>query len=1647
MATRLNKKFIFIVTAIVLLLAVCVAGVAYVAISGDAARQVALGKQAEAEGKLGDAMSRYGRAIGKDPRNLEYYDLFENVLLQVVPATQVEAVERYNNQYLQLLERRKSASIDNPVSWKHLVDVHRQRALVIDPRNDMGVWADVQDHADRMASQFEYAEDTEGEAASQYARAIRLQAMSKRSSLLKPDEERLFAEDAAELRESDPSNPILWDAILRMALARAEEYAARGDDRRLESELFDEEDGFDAMYAAMVANNVEPVPSTYGLIVERAAMLPGAFDESSAEVRGVVQERIGELVAAILVEQDQDLRAEQQNELRSYLQANLTEMEQSVELLEPLVDGDLLPLDVYMTISQNFVLGQPEFVKKVAQTTLETDPLPVSLQAMMQKEARCEAALALFDTHYFDATDAFGAAEESGEEFDGTEMIAQLRELQELVLAEFQGDERQPAVKLYTDGSISLIEEDPLLARTQLLEAVETPYFERTMMQLRILPRLISAASSSGESGAALRQLQSFVDSLGPKQGIPLRVSIARQLLRFGRLDDAQAELDRVLGLDAENEAALELTNEIRARSNSDRELASGPQSASGRIYGRIRSALTEDRLEDARRLLVLAIGEDQDPAYYRLLVLVLIELGEEDEARRVAADFQKDGEDIYIQRALARIDVDDPLERIEMLASMDSEDPASQTATQYLLIHNLARSSREGHEQAREMYDSAFQKVLATIPRDRSMQQRLLSAALAWDTQGAVGNAETTYTAQLIQKIEEVESDEVQLANLRAIASSVTSTPQETLDILQPVIDRGIANGESWFIRGLALRELGRLQEAVTSLANALEQAPDNVRYLRMYAAGLEQTGEPQRSLELFRRARKSDSVSFGVEDVWLTAEAAYGDKAVATRYRLKMFQDDISASTNKAKPIFRVQNALDLAALLLVVKPERIDILDRRGEPKFSPVAWSRMSSAERRKVIGSERAERSRLAFEIYDAVESIARGDEQKNLARIARADGYLAANEPDTALKTVNELLSCCDDQLTPTQRLEVIQILGRLMEADAVNVQYAKLAQSEDSDVLRSSLTNSLNDPLSTSSLILADALANVADEPRDKVQFIQALVDVAETDRAKAELEQLYQNETVLAQEDLRYRLLLIEAELESVMADAVFREADEMAQQVGDLTSGLGQVEKESLIDQAKALRAEGVVHIEKVESIAKEAALIQPRDPAPLLYLHRALRSKRLLLNDAAAEADLYANARRVRDLSPMEWRTNRAVVQAYIIKGQPIDALGVIEQYIRRGGLNDEARETMFSLAMSEGNPGMAIPGLTFAMERDPGNPVWPRTIAILLIESGDVDGASDMWWKVLEVDSSPEAVDAFVDLEFRRSNPNLKRLREALQLISGTESDRPEMRAAYAVVVGREGATRQGDVIMRDAYNSALKEVESGADPIVIDRVLAYFFKLREDEELNDAEARLRQLTGGNLGAHEYGGLASKSMQIKSGSRDLESAKRYLRSAADQADGEDDYKRALLHQLSTVLYVTQDCDGAIRALEEVVSLSTLDPATMNNLAYMLVECRNDPEAGLVYSTQAIRIDANNASYLDTHGYILFKLGQLEDAELFLSRAVAIGPSPSNLIHLAQLMHATGRNDRAQILIEKIGKDFPSVSASQQEQINELISSLG
>lgn len=1634
MATRLNKRFIFILTTVIVLLGLGVGGVAFIAITGDAGRQVKLAQQLEAEGNYVDATDRYGRAITKDPTNLEYYDLFEQSLLKIVPESRAESRDRYN-QFLALLGRRKNVSVDNPESWGRLVTEFTRRAEVLGPGSG-DVWADVQDQAERMNEEFSGSDDPAAVAATRMALAYEIYAMSNRLDILKPDEERRYDEITDQLIESGSDDPLFWEAVLRRRFDAASRHFAKGDLRLVDRELTGQ-GGFDEYRGILLDSDTELSPALISLLARRYAFDPpevrdeatamAYYDQLLEETRSTAEE----IVAA-----DPDLdRRDLEDHLRRCVLAGLLRIEDLTLIAETLLDDERLSLDLALLFFQNLAQADPELALRTARYALEIEPRTVGLMSILQSVVRQQAAIAVFDSIY---------AQLAGRDEGVT--ISNLRAAREEAMLEFQGDPALEDIALYMDASISLMENDANVATTKFAELSTRPLVQSPTMRRRYVPRMVAALLMAGERGVAIQKLRDYASGLPASVVTGIRVAIARELLGLGRFEEARGELEKVLAVEPGNAEALLLVEEIATRGDQLQDNPVGGSTPESRAFARATAALAEGRPEDSREVLLSAINSfDENESFRRMLVTVNIMLDRTEEARELIEGIPGYEEDDVLQRQTIILDYEDPIERSMALAEFGYDDEASRNAMKFVYLETIVRQEDEGYDRALEEMPAAFEAAIQELPENRGMVQRFIVSAVRMDRVNGTTAGPDSLAARALAAFEAVEEDEVQLRNTRARIKSALGDDRGALEELQPILDRGIGNAESWFYYGFILESLGRVQEASEAYAKAVERAPDNWRYVLAYSRSLEAIGELEKSLNLLRASRRSATLALLIRDQWLSAESRYGDQKAALNQRAMIYTADMEDASGP-EDVIDTANALEFARLLILVPVDRMDIRSG-GKPRFSPTSWDSMEPARRRSIIAEEREARRELAFKVIDEVASRTGSEQEAASVSMIKAQAHAIADEPDALEAEIRAVVECCDDILDIEQRYRLIEMLGLIDDEEARDLQFDRLAETDDPDQLRRLVVVLNENGRQERAAEIASRISSESDSIRDRLLLVTSLLASGRAEDAGAILTELEVEEGLQGDNDTRYQFHLLDSQFQGQMARDLMEEALVLDRREAQLRRDGNLAEAVRLSEEAAGIREDATNKVNRGLKAVELAREIAPGQVLPLLRNHELLRARSLLVGGSASEAAILENARTVRDIAPIDWRANRCLMEAHLMMGNPAEALSSLDQFFRRGGTDGDARVALMSLARVQGKPGLAIPALQRAMDREPNNSEWPKGIAQLLVETGDASAAAEMWWKVLEIDPNSGSISEYVFIEFNKDEPNLDRIGEALELDPDLLDARPELRAAYAALLSRSGDARRAERAFAMAYQAARDQLDSGGSRIAFDRMMNYLKRFENTPDREDIEAYLQEAGGMPIGPQELAFIAEQyaveGMSGESGAMAL----KYLGRAIDLCSEEDPYRLRLLNSHATLLYLNDDCTGAIKDLREMVELGSVSPDILNNLAYMLLECEGEPDEALYFSTQAIARAPSSAQFLDTHGTVLLALGDYDEAETCLSRAVEIGANPTNLTHYAELLLKTGRSNEAKIIIEKIGKDYPSLTEKQQQAVNELISQLG
>jgi tetratricopeptide (TPR) repeat protein len=111
----------------------------------------------------------------------------------------------------------------------------------------------------------------------------------------------------------------------------------------------------------------------------------------------------------------------------------------------------------------------------------------------------------------------------------------------------------------------------------------------------------------------------------------------------------------------------------------------------------------------------------------------------------------------------------------------------------------------------------------------------------------------------------------------------------------------------------------------------------------------------------------------------------------------------------------------------------------------------------------------------------------------------------------------------------------------------------------------------------------------------------------------------------------------------------------------------------------------------------------------------------------------------------------------------------------------------------------------------------------------------------------------------------------------------------------------------------------------------------------------------------------------------------------------------------------------ECDSVY---EKAISMDSSNALVNNNFAYALSERGIQLERAMTMVNIALKADSNNSSYLDTKGWIYFKLKQYDKAKDFIQKAISAGGESATLLeHLGDAVFMTGEKESALKLWEK------------------------
>ena len=416
-------------------------------------------------------------------------------------------------------------------------------------------------------------------------------------------------------------------------------------------------------------------------------------------------------------------------------------------------------------------------------------------------------------------------------------------------------------------------------------------------------------------------------------------------------------------------------------------------------------------------------------------------------------------------------------------------------------------------------------------------------------------------------------------------------------------------------------------------------------------------------------------------------------------------------------------------------------------------------------------------------------------------------------------------------------------------------------------------------------------------------------------------------------------------------------------------------------------------------------KTLSVSQHAQAAKLFWLSRAQRGAH---RDAAAREALeqavnikppFAPA--FRDLVDVVWNDSDVTAAA---KGEQAKKLS---DRAMSAGDKSLATEVSGLSLLHQNEPAKAAQLFADAIKAGGKSPDLLLSRAQALRSSGDDHGFESLMWKLIS--DWPTLRDPY--LELYAYYVKAGSASQAQSVLTTWSSNDPQSALARELEAREE--IRAGHLDVADRIYARLLN-DHPDDPEVLEAVRDYY---RQTDRANDYLHRLEQLRAKDaknltlaIALAETYSLANRNSDA---SRVLDETRK---SAADDAD--------VLYILSGLYAKIGQKQTAQQVLADILKLDPSHAGASNDLGYSLAEDGKNLSHAESLIRQAIAIEPHNASFLDSMGWVLYKLGRFAEARGYLDRA--IGPpnsaaeteaDPVVLDHRGDVLYRLGEHDAA------------------------------
>lgn len=351
---------------------------------------------------------------------------------------------------------------------------------------------------------------------------------------------------------------------------------------------------------------------------------------------------------------------------------------------------------------------------------------------------------------------------------------------------------------------------------------------------------------------------------------------------------------------------------------------------------------------------------------------------------------------------------------------------------------------------------------------------------------------------------------------------------------------------------------------------------------------------------------------------------------------------------------------------------------------------------------------------------------------------------------------------------------------------------------------------------------------------------------------------------------------------------------------------------------------------------------------------------------------------------------EWDVLLQLAELYNSMGEHRKSAEALQDMLRIDPSNQELRKTIAQTWVRAGEPDTALAVLNALLLLNPNNVEYLSETAGIYLQKKEYGRAAELFDPILQRDSiNLDTKLRIGELYFTQINTDSGLTPVARRMFESIIAHHPEDWRAFWFL-GAIGAVTGDDSLAVANFRVVTNLATWNADGWVY--LSSIFMENNEYEEMVTVlESALRVLPD-DFRVNFFLGVAyARLNRISDAIRILENAR--LLNPTDV--------NAII-QLALAYDGLERHEESDRLYEEVLTIEPDNHLALNNYSYSLAERNIQIQRALAMAGKAVEAQPENASYLDTIGWIYFRLGKYEKAEEYLKKAIGKG-SPSAVLY--------------------------------------------